>query len=203
MAGSMVAASRVGSRRILFEPEELCAERQGGLWHVRSEHSCNGNMHGCSCSWKPLSVCHVAGGYALMLNQLLLRVNGKADSNYTGPILPGGACSPCLSPLILYSLPHRAVNVLVKLFFPVLVETRLQRYSKERGQTACWGRASTGAPLQFVLAKLDFAWSWLPACSIHLESDSPCMCITAPHPALLSHLPWLRASDKGKVAQHQ
>lgn len=131
MAGSMVAASRVGSRRVLFEPEELCAERQGGLWHVRSEHSCNGNMHGCSCSWKPLSVCHVAGGYALMLNQLLLRVNGKADSNYTGPILPGGACSPCLSLLILYSLPHRAVNALVKLFFPVLVETRLQRYSRQ------------------------------------------------------------------------
>lgn len=50
-------------------------------------------------------------------------------------------------------------SIVVKVVFLVLVETRVQRCSKERGQTASWGRASTGAPLQFVLAKLDFAWS--------------------------------------------
>lgn len=40
---------------------------------------------------------HVAGGFALMLNQLVLGVGGKADSNYAGLVLPEGAHSPSLS----------------------------------------------------------------------------------------------------------
>ena len=57
---------------------------------------------------------HVADGFALMLNQLLLGVGGKADSNYAGLVLPGRARSPSLSlsPPILYSLPRRAVMLL-------------------------------------------------------------------------------------------
>lgn len=57
MADSIVAASRVGSRRVLFEPEEQCAERQGGPWHVRSEPSCNGNIHGPMGAAVPGNLC--------------------------------------------------------------------------------------------------------------------------------------------------
>lgn len=57
MAGSIVAASRVGSRRVLFEPEEQCAERQGGIWHVYSKHSCNGNMRGPTGAAVPGNLC--------------------------------------------------------------------------------------------------------------------------------------------------
>lgn len=58
-----------------------------------------------------LSASCVAGGSALMLNQLLLGDGGKADSDYAGLVLPGGAHFP-LSPPILHSLPRRAVMLL-------------------------------------------------------------------------------------------
>lgn len=115
MAGSTVPGSEVGSRTVLSEPEELCGEKEGGLQHVCFEYLCNGNP------WMQLfleaSAClpaHVAGGFALTLNQLLLGVDGKAHSSYAGLVLPGGVRSSflSLSPPILYSLPCRAVMLL-------------------------------------------------------------------------------------------
>lgn len=100
MAGSIVAGSGVGSRTLLFETEHLCAERQGGLWHVHSDTSA---VETCMDPWIQLfleaSVClpaHVAGGFALMMNELLLGVDGKADSNYAG-LVPSWRCMFSLS----------------------------------------------------------------------------------------------------------
>lgn len=78
-------------------------------------------METCVDPWMQLfleaSAClpaHMAGGFALTLNQLLIGVDGKADSNYAGLVLPGGIRSPflSLSPPIPYSLPCRAVMLL-------------------------------------------------------------------------------------------
>lgn len=70
-------------------------------------------METCVDPWVQLfleaSACqpaHVAGGFALMLNQLLLGVGGKADSNYAGLVLPGGA--RCVS-LSLFLPPYFTV----------------------------------------------------------------------------------------------
>lgn len=72
-------------------------------------------METCVDPWVQLfleaSAClpaHVAGGFALMLNQLLLGVGGKADSNYAGLVLPGGARSPSLSSPPPYFTVHTA-----------------------------------------------------------------------------------------------
>lgn len=55
---------------------------------------------------------HVANSFALMLNQFLLGVGGKTDSNYAGLVSPACSASLFLSPLILYGLPCRAVMLL-------------------------------------------------------------------------------------------
>lgn len=105
--------------------------RQGGLGVFILSTSA---METCVDPWVQLFLeapaclpAHVAGGFALMLNQLMLGVGGKSDSNCAGLVLPGGAHSPSLSlsPPVLYSFALQSSYAVVKLFFPVLVETRL------------------------------------------------------------------------------
>lgn len=122
MAGSTVASSGVGSTRSLLRDREafgvfvLSTSAMETCWPTRAA------VPGILC----LSASPRGSVFALMLNQLLLGVGGKTDSNYAGLVPPGGAHSPSLFfffSLCTLQFALQSSYAVVKLFFPVLVET--------------------------------------------------------------------------------